>query len=142
MANRRRPGGVRPVGVRAAAQRRGVRAEGAVAEQVSAGAGQAQLADDVEPAPLGQLAPVAERPAGRAARPASASRPARSSAPETSGPAISCTLPMPSAAAASRVARWAARRWSAADGAVGGPPGGVVGVEPQPAVGGEARQAR
>ena len=98
---------------RAAAQRRGVRAEGAVAEQVSPGAGQAQLADDVEPAALGQLAPVAEHPRPGLLGARAPSRPARSSAPETSGPAISCTLPMPSAAAASRVARCAARRWSA-----------------------------
>ena len=53
---------------RAAAQRRGVRAEGAVAEQVSPGAGQAQLADDVEAAALGQLAPVAEHPRAGLAR--------------------------------------------------------------------------
>ena len=128
-----RAGGVGPVVVRAVAQRGRVRAEGAVAEQVAAGAGQAQFADDVQAAALGQLAPVAEHPRSRLARPRASSRAARSSAPETSGPAISCRLPMPSAAAASRVARWAARRWPAPTDAVGGLPGGVVGVEPQPA---------
>ena len=62
-----RAGGVGPVGV-GLAQRGGVRAEGAVAEQVAAGAGQPELADDVQSAALGQLAPVAEHPRAGLAR--------------------------------------------------------------------------
>jgi hypothetical protein len=39
-----------------------VGAEGAVAEQVAAGAGEAELPDDVQPAALGELAPVPDDP--------------------------------------------------------------------------------
>ena len=84
--------------------------------------------------------PSSRAPAGRAARRRASSRPARSSAPETSGPAISCRLPMPRAAAASQGGALGGPPLVGADRAEGGLPGGVVGVEPQPAVGGEAGQ--
>ena len=83
--------------------------------------------------------PSSRAPAGRAPA-ASASRAARSSALDTSGPAISCRLPMPSAAAASSVARCAVRRCCGLDRPVGGLAGGVVGVEAQLPVGRVAGQ--
>ena len=92
-------GGVRPVGVGLASARR-CASRTRRRRTGPPGAGQRRARGPTSSPPaLGQLAPVAEHLAGRAPA-ARSSRPARSSALETSGPAISCRLPMPSAAAA------------------------------------------
>ena len=56
--------------------------------------------------------PSSRRPAGPASSAASRSRPVKSSSEEISGPAHSCTVPMPREAACARAARWASARWA------------------------------
>ena len=101
-----------------------------------------ELADDVEPAPLGQLAPVAEHPrAGRSPRRARAARRGRRRRRPPGRPSrAGCRCP--ARRRRRRVARCAARRCVGAHRPEGGLPGGVVGVEPQPAVGGSPAARR